>query len=137
MAASTAMISDRVRIFLQGSIALVWLYQGFWNKFLVVHVLGWDDRHLRIMQQAFGENLGGLALYGLAGFETLLALAVMLRFRPVATAWCQILLLLGMNTAGIVFAAADIPDIGGMLTMNAVFGVAIWINGQLGRDSDA
>jgi hypothetical protein len=134
MAASTAMISNRVRILLRATIALVWLYQGFWNKFLVVRVLGWDDRHLRIMQQAFGEGLGSLALHGLAAVETLLAVAVMLRYQPVATAWSQLLLLLTMNTAGIVFAAADIPDIGGMVTMNAAFGVAIWINGQLSRE---
>lgn len=124
------MISPRTQTLLRWSIAVVWLYQGLWNKCFVVHVLAWDDRHLRIMQQALGASLGSLALSGLATVETLFALAVLWRFRPLITAWSQILLLVTMNAAGIAFAARDIPDVGGMLTMNAMFCVAIWINSK-------
>ena len=125
------MISPPTRWALKLAIASVWLYQGLWNKFLVVRVFGWDDRHLLIMQQALGEKMGDLALYGLAGLETLFALAVLVSWRPLWMAGAQIGLLLGMNSAGILFAASSIPDIGGMLTMNAVFCVAVWMNGKL------
>jgi hypothetical protein len=129
------MISPLTRWALKFTIALVWLYQGLWNKFLVVRVFAWDDRHLRIMQQALGAKVGDLALYGLAGLETLFALAILVSWRPLWMAGAQISLLLGMNAAGILFAASSIPDVGGMLTMNAVFCVAIWIDAKLSPGS--
>lgn len=125
------MISPLTRWALKLAITAVWLYQGLWNKFLVVRVFAWDDRHLRIMQQALGVKLGDLALYGLTGVETLFALAVLVSWRPLWMARAQIGLLLGMNAAGILFAASSIPDIGGMLTLNAVFCVAVWMDAQL------
>ncbi len=128
---STERIPASARWLLRLAIAGVWLYQGLWNKFLVVSVFAWDDRHLQIMTQTFGDRLGGLALHGLAALETLIAVAVLAAWRPITAAWAQIVLLVGMNTAGICFAAADIPDIGGMITMNFVFCVAVWINGRL------
>lgn len=128
---STERIPATARWLLRLGIAAVWVYQGLWNKFLVVRVFAWDDRHLQIMRQAFGDRFGGPALHGLAALETLIVVAVLLAWRPVMTAWAQIALVAAMNTAGILFAAADIPDIGGMVTMNFVFCLAVWINGRL------
>jgi uncharacterized membrane protein YphA (DoxX/SURF4 family) len=135
METSAQPISPLIQRLIRWSIALVWLYQGFWNKYWVVRILAWDDRHLRIMQQALGDSLGSWALNGLAAFETLLAIAVLTSYQPRLTAWTQIGLLASMNTAGIVFAAKDIPDVGGMLTMNTVFGLAIWISGKFSQQN--
>lgn len=111
---------------LRAAIALVWLYQGLWHKVLAV-----DERHRRIVVQALGEGMGPVALGGLGLLETLLALAVLFSVRPMAIAWVQIALLAGMNAAGLLTSAKDIPDPLGMVTMNFVFVVAVWINGRL------
>lgn len=126
MATATELIPPQGRWALRSAIALVWLYQGLWHKVLVV-----DERHRRIVVQALGERMGPLALGGIGLGETLLALAVLFSFLPMPVAWMQILLLAGMNTAGLLSAAKDIPDPIGMVTMNLVFGVAVWINGRL------
>jgi hypothetical protein len=111
---------------LRGSIALVWLYQGLWHKLLAV-----DEHHRRIVEQALGATLGPVALSGIGLVETAIAGAVLAAFKPMQVAWLQIVLLAGMNTAGLLSAAGEIPDPVGMVTMNLVFGVATWVNGRL------
>ncbi len=130
MATAAELIPLPARRALRGAIALVWLYQGLWHKLLVV-----DERHRRIVAQALGERLGPLALAGIGMMETLIALAVLFLFLPMPVAWLQILLLAGMNTAGLLSAAKDIPDPAGMVTMNLVFAIAVWINGRLSSRS--
>lgn len=100
---------------------MVWLYQGLWQKLLAV-----DARHLEIVASAPSFLPPRLALGMIGGWETLLGIAVLFRWLPGRTAWLQIGTMIGMNTAGIFFAGDKIPDIGGMLTMNLVFVLAIW-----------
>lgn len=120
------MIPNAARWMLRVSVAVVWLYQGLWHKVIAV-----DDRHLRIVEQAVGAGLGRLALSGLGAFEAALGLCILLAWKPMPVAWTQIILLAGMNTAGILTAADQIPDPAGMVTMNFVFCVAAWINGWI------
>lgn len=103
------------------SVVLVWLYQGLWHKLLAV-----DTRHLDIVASAPSFLPPRVALGMIGAWETLLGLAVLFRWRPQPAACLQVATMIGMNAAGIVFAGDKIPDIGGMLTMNLVFVLAIW-----------
>ena len=103
------------------AVAAVWLYQGLWLKLLAV-----DARHLAIVASAPACIPPRFALGCIGAVETLFGLAVLLRWRPRLFAWLQIAALAAMNTAGILFAGERIPDIGGMLTMNLVFALAVW-----------
>jgi hypothetical protein len=103
------------------AVALVWLYQGLWHKLVAV-----DARHLEIVAAAPTFVAPRLALGIIGAWETLLGLAVLFRWRPRPYAWLQIGTLIGMNSAGILFAGDKIPDIGGMLSMNLVFVLCIW-----------
>lgn len=105
---------------LRASVALIWFYQGLWHKILAV-----DARHLEIVASAPSFVPPRLALGLIGAWETLFALAVLLRWRPRLFSWLQIATLAGMNAAGILFAADKIPDIGGMLTMNLVLALVI------------
>lgn len=106
---------------LRVAVALVWLYQGLWHKIIAV-----DARHLEIVASAHSFLPPRLALGMIGGLETLFAISVLASWRQRLFAWLQIGMLVAMNAAGILFAGDKIPDIGGMLTMNLVFALAIW-----------
>lgn len=110
----------------KSSIAIVWLYQGLWHK-----VLSSDDRHRRIMAQALGEGTGPPLCMALGLFEAALGIAVLLGFLPRWVAVLQILLLVGMNAAGLIFAAGSIPDPVGMIVMNLAFALSLWMHASL------
>lgn len=105
---------------LRASVVLVWFYQGLWHKILAV-----DARHLEIVASAPAFIPARLALGLIGAWETLFGLAVLRRWRPRLFSWLQIGTLAAMNAAGILFAGGKIPDIGGMITMNLVFALAI------------
>jgi uncharacterized membrane protein YphA (DoxX/SURF4 family) len=103
------------------AVALVWIYQGLWHKLLAV-----DARHLEIVAAASALLPPRFAL-GLIGLsETIIAVSILCRWKQRMFAWLQIGMLVVMNAGGIIFAGDKIPDIGGMLTMNLVFVLAIW-----------
>lgn len=106
---------------LRVAVALVWIYQGLWHKLVAV-----DERHLGIVASAPAFIPPRVALGLIGGLETLFAISILLRWHQRIFAWLQIGALLVMNAAGILFAGDKIPDIGGMLTMNLVFALAIW-----------
>ena len=106
---------------LRCAVAAVWLYQGLWHKLIAV-----DGRHLEIVASAPVFLPPRLALGLIGGMETCFAVSILTRWKQRIFAWLQIGMLVAMNTAGIWFAGYKIPDIGGMLTMNFVFAVAIW-----------
>ena len=106
---------------LRWAVAAVWLYQGLWLKVLAV-----DARHLAIVASAPAFVPARVALACIGAVETLFGIALLLRCKPRLFAWLQIATLAGMNGAGILFGGEHITDIGGMLTMNLVFALAIW-----------
>jgi uncharacterized membrane protein YphA (DoxX/SURF4 family) len=112
--------SDAWWLLLRAAVVLIWLYQGLWHKILAV-----DARHLEIVAAAPSFLPPRLALGLIGAWETLFALALILRWRPRLFSWLQIATLAGMNAAGILFAADKIPDIGGMLTMNLLLALTI------------
>jgi uncharacterized membrane protein YphA (DoxX/SURF4 family) len=103
------------------ALALVWIYQGLWHKVIAV-----DERHLEIVASAPSFLPPWIALGLIGGLETLFAISILLRWRQRLFAWLQIIILLAMNLAGILCASDRITDVGGMLTMNFVFALAIW-----------
>ena len=108
-------------LMLRVAVAMVWLYQGFWLKIIAA-----DDRHLAIVGSAPAFISPRAALVVIGVVESFFGIAVLLRWRRRAFALLQICTLFAMNIAGIAFAAERIPDIGGMVTMNLVFALAIW-----------
>jgi hypothetical protein len=106
------------------SIAGVWLFQGFWCK-----VLGRVPRHAQVIKASplFGPRGAHVFLVALGWFETLLAVLVLSGAYSKPTAIVQIVLLLAMNTGGIVWARNIMPDPAGMLFHNFAFAVLIWI----------
>ncbi len=103
------------------AVALVWIYQGLWHKIIAV-----DVRHLEIVASLPAFLSPRLVLGMIGGLETFFALSILIKWQPRLFAWLQIGMLMVMNFAGILFAGNKIPDIGGMLTMNFVFGLTIW-----------
>src|SRR5689334_1559100 len=101
---------------IRGIIALVWLYEGLWCKVLgrmpsqeeiveAVPFLGlaWSHRVLK----ALGLLECGLAIWVLSGWE------------PVWAAAGQTVLLVAMNSGGLIFARRRIHDPAGMVVKNA------------------
>ncbi len=108
-------------LLLRLAVAMVWLYQGLWHKIVAV-----DAKHLEIVASAPSFLPPRLALGLIGGLETLFAISILTKWRQQNFALLQIGMLVVMNAAGIIFAVEKIPDIGGMLTMNLVFSLAIW-----------
>ena len=109
---------------IRGIIALVWLYEGLWCKVLgrmpsqeeiveAVPFLGlaWSHRVLK----ALGLLECGLAIWVLSGWE------------PVWAAAGQTVLLVAMNSGGLIFARRRIHDPAGMVVKNAAFIVLMWV----------
>jgi uncharacterized membrane protein YphA (DoxX/SURF4 family) len=106
---------------LRVAVAAVWLYQGLWLKLIAP-----SPRHVEIVA-AVPVGLPPRMVLGAIGvLETTFGLATLCCWRPRTFAWLQIGALVAMNGMGIAFAAGSIPDIGGMVTMNLVFMLAIW-----------
>ena len=105
------------------AIAAVWLYEGFYCK-----VLGRMPEQRRIVEAVplLGPSAPAL-LRALGVVETLLALWVLSGWQPFWAALIQTLLLVGMNTNGLLFARRLIHDPAGMVVKNFVFVVLIWV----------
>jgi len=108
----------------RASIGLVWIYQGLWCK-----VLGAVPRHEAVLGSApFVGHAGARgALIALGLVECLIALWVWSGRERRSVALAQTVLLVAMNTGGILWASALIPDPGGMVVQNLAFLVLIWI----------
>jgi uncharacterized membrane protein YphA (DoxX/SURF4 family) len=112
------------------AIALVWIYQGFWCK-----LLGHAPHHQKIVESTpfFNSSLARPALLGLGLFECALAAWVVSGIRAREAAVVQTVLLVFMNTAGILWARSLISDTAGMLLQNFAFLLLAWVAaGELG-----
>jgi uncharacterized membrane protein YphA (DoxX/SURF4 family) len=115
-----------VMLLARGSIALVWLYNGAWCK-----LLGGSPRHVAVVDSV--PLLPGLTadtvLFGIGLLEIVLAVWVLAGRWMRSAAVAQILLLLGMNAMGLLWARAEIPDPAGMVVQNVSFLVLVWLVG--------
>ena len=104
------------------AIALMWLYQGLWCK-----VLGRNPRHAEIVGSTpLLAERAHLLVVVLGWVEVLLGVWVLTGIHLTIAAVVQTVLLLGMNTGGLVWARPMIPDPAGMLVQNFVFLALIW-----------
>lgn len=106
-----------------GRIALagVWLVEGLWAK-----VLGGRPDELAIVASTGIVGDGRLAVLAIGIAETALALAILLPWLPRTIALVQTLVIVGFNTAGIVFGSEHIFDIVDLISKNLAIIALAW-----------
>ncbi len=109
------------------SIASVWLYQGFWCK-----VCGGSPAHVAVISAApfIGPEFGRIGLIALGIVESCIAAWVLLGRRMRKAAIVQTVLLIAMNSAGLIWAWRLIPDPVGMILQNFAFLLLIWVSAE-------
>ena len=114
------------------AVAAVWLYEGLWCK-----VLGRERRQLQIVEAVpyFGPRVGALFLTVLGVGEISLAVWVLSGMAPGPCALAQTLLLVALNTSGLIWARHLIHDPGGMVVKNFAYLVLVWVAAGLSRGS--
>jgi hypothetical protein len=110
------------------AVAAVWLYEGLWCK-----LLGRDPNQLSVVEAVprFGPRIGALFLKTLGVVEVSLGLWVLSGITPVWCALAQTLLLVTLNTNGVIWARHLIHDPPGMLVKNFAFLVLAWVSAGL------
>jgi len=113
---------------IHAAIAAVWLYEGLWCK-----LLGREKRQLAIVESVprVGPAAGAMFLKSLGAVEVGLAAWALSGAAPIPCAAAQTLLLVALNTSGLVFARTLIHDPGGMVVKNAAFLVLVWVSASL------
>ncbi len=107
-------LSPRFLLAIRCVVALIWLYEGLWQK-LVMR----DAYELSIVRQFAGSDAGALQLMSAIGTaETLLAIAVLSGIFARPLAWFQITMLVVMNLTGIFFGNGTIEHPIGLLIKN-------------------
>ena len=82
---------------------------------------------------SLGPRLGTAFLNVLGAVEVALAFWVLSGVQPLACAWVQTVLLVALNTSGLLFARRLIHDPGGMVVKNFAFLVLAWVSASLER----
>jgi len=110
------------------SVAAVWLYEGLWCKLLgrtpsqvdvVTAVPRWGARFGRPFLKALGVVEVALGLWVLAGIS------------PGLCAIVQTVLLVTLNTNGLLWARHIIHEPAGMVVKNLAFLVLVWVGGAM------
>lgn len=107
------------------AVAAVWLYEGLCCK-----LLGGDPNQARVVGAVpqLGPRFGGPFLKILGIVEVVLALWVLSRLAPIICALAQTVLLVSLNTGGLLFARELIHDPPGMLVKNFAFLILVWVS---------
>ena len=110
------------------AVAAVWLYEGLWCK-----LLGGEPHQLTVVESVprFGPRIGAAFLKALGVVETALALWALSGIAPLPCAVAQTLLLVTLNTNGMIFARHIIHDPPGMLVKNFAFLLLAWVAASL------
>jgi hypothetical protein len=105
-------------------VASVWLYQGLWCK-----VLGRVPHQEAVIGAVpfFSPATAHALLIALGLLESLFAVWVLTGIRPRLAATAQTILLVAMNTGGVMWASSVIQDPIGMLFQNLAFLTLVWI----------
>jgi hypothetical protein len=105
-------------LFVRVVVAGVWIYQGLWCK-----LLGRTARHEALVGRApfLAPPAAHLTMLALGVTECLLAVWVLVGWRPLAAWISQCLLLAAMNAGGLLWARELIPDPAGMVVQNVAF----------------
>ncbi len=110
------------------AVAAVWLYEGLWCK-----LLNGEPRQVQVVEAVpnFGPRIGTVFLKALGVVEVALALWVLSGLAPLLCAVAQTLLLVSLNTCGLVWARNIIHDPGGMVVKNFSFLVLAWVSASV------
>jgi len=113
---------------IRGSVALVWLYEGLWCK-----LLRGDPRQFEIVAAVpkLGPRFGVAFLQVLGLVEVLLAVWALSGVAPVLAAAAQTVLLVTLNTNGVLWSRHLIHDPAGMVVKNLSFLVIVWVAASL------
>ena len=107
------------------AIAGVWQYEGLWCK-----LLGGEKHQLEVVKAVprLGPRLGALFLLALGSVEVAMAVWVLSGVAPMPCVVVQTLLLVTLNTNGLLWARHIIHDPGGMVVKNFAFLVLAWVS---------
>ena len=109
---------------IRAAVAAVWLYEGLWCK-----LLRRQPHEFQVVAAVprFGPADGALFLQALGVAEVALALWVLSAAAPLACAAAQTLLLVALNSGGLLWARHIIHDPAGMVVKNFAFLVLVWV----------
>jgi DoxX-like family len=111
----------------RGLVATEWLHEGLYNK-----VLGGDPRHEDIVASVPGlsrsQAIAGMRALGLA--ETAIAGWVLSGGKRKESALLQTVLVVIMNTGGLLFAGKHIPNHRRLILRSAIFILLVWVAAQ-------
>jgi len=115
---------------IRAAVAGVWIYEGLWCK-----LLGREPHQLEVVEAVpnWGPRIGALFLPALGLAEVGLAVWVLTGAFPIPCAIAQTLLLVTLNTCGLVFARRLLHDPGGMVIKNLAFLALVWVAASLPR----
>jgi hypothetical protein len=107
------------------SVAAVWLYEGLWCK-----LLAGDPHQAQVVAAVprYGARIGPVFLKALGLAEVAMAIWVLSRFAPIVCVVAQSVLLVALNTCGLLWARHVIHDPAGMVVKNAAFLVLAWVS---------
>lgn len=115
-------------LLMQGAVAAVWLYEGLWCK-----LLGGEPHQREVVAAVpkYGPLVGRSFLYLLGAVEVTMAAWVLSGVWPGLCAVAQTVLLVCLNSAGLLFARHIIHDPGGMVVKNFSFLLLAWTTAAL------
>jgi uncharacterized membrane protein YphA (DoxX/SURF4 family) len=115
-------------LLIRASVAAVWMYEGLWCK-----VLGQVPSQVEVVTAVprLGPRFGVPFLKTLGVVEMAFSVWVMTGFAPGLCAVGQTVLLVGLNTNGLVWSRHIINEPLGMVVKNFAFLVLVWIGGAL------
>jgi DoxX-like protein len=110
------------------AVSAVWLYEGLCCKLLDV-----DPRQREVVAAVpyFGPRIGLLFLKALGVAEMGLAVWALSGMSPIPCAIIQTVLLVTLNTNGLLWARHIIHDPAGMVVKNFAFLVLVWVSASL------
>jgi hypothetical protein len=111
-------------------VASVWLYEGLWCKLMTKSV---HEVDVISAMPFFGPTTSAIVLKMLGAFELGLAIWAMSGWAPVICAVVQTLLLISLNTNGLLFARNIIHEPLGMIVRNSSFLVLVWVSASLNQ----
>lgn len=106
------------------AVAAVWVYEGLWCK-----LLRGQPHEFEVAEAVphFGPRIGALFLRVLGVAEVALAAWSLSAIAPIECAESQTLLLVALNSAGLLWARHIIHDPAGMIVKNFAFLVLVWV----------
>lgn len=115
-------------VFIRGSVAAVWLYEGLWCK-----ILGRVPSQVAVVTAVprLGPRFGASFLKLLGVVEVALAVWVMAGIAAGLCAIMETALLVVLNANGLLWAHRMIPEPAGMIVKNIAFLVLAWICGAI------